>query len=240
MRLVGVFAIALWPVLAAGEVVRPAADRAREPAKIPFSDESLHYSINWPSGLSVGEAQMQASRSQARWSFAFSVDAAFPGASAMDSYHSLAAGDFCSAEFTKQSTHGKRKAFEKTVFDSRNGTATRETLDGGGSSRMEVSNCARDALTFLFYLRHELADGRLPRPQTVYFGAPYQVRLEFGGEQTVRVNDQPAVAERVMAAVKGPSSDATIEMFFATDAARTPLLVRVPLAAGRFSLELER
>lgn len=105
---------------------------------------------------------------------------------------------------------------------------------------MAVSNCARDALTFLFYLRRELADGRLPGPQTVYFGAPYQVRLAFGGQQTVQVNDQPAEAERVTAAVKGPSSEATIEMFFSHDAARTPVLVRVPLAAGSFSLELER
>lgn len=125
MRLLVVFTAAV-AVLAAGEVVR-------QPAKVPFSDESLRYSINWPSGLSVGEVQMRASRSQVRWSFAFSVDAAFPGVSAVDSYHSLAAGDFCSAEFTKQFVHGKRKDSEKTVFDLQNGTATRETLGGGGS-----------------------------------------------------------------------------------------------------------
>jgi hypothetical protein len=40
--------------------------------------------------------------------------------------------------------------------------------------------------------------------------------------------------------VKGPKSSFAFEMFFARDAARTPLLVRVPLSAGSFSMELVR
>jgi len=44
----------------------------------------------------------------------------------------------------------------------------------------------------------------------------------------------------VLVTVKGPASETAFEMFFARDAARTPLLVRVPLSMGTFLLELTR
>jgi hypothetical protein len=40
--------------------------------------------------------------------------------------------------------------------------------------------------------------------------------------------------------VTGPKSSFSLETFFARDAARTPLLIRVPLSAGTFSMELVR
>jgi hypothetical protein len=206
----------------------------------PARDETLRYSVNWPSGLSLGEARIDSTRSNAGWKFVFSLEAAVPGFSATDRYESLAAGDFCSTEFVKHSTHGKRKAAERTAFDGKSGTAVRETLAGGGSTRLAVAACPRDALAFLFHLRRELADGRLPGPQTVYFGAPYQVRLEFQGKRTVRVNDEPADADLVVASFKGPASNSTFEMYFARDAVRTPLVVRATLPAGTFTLELVR
>jgi hypothetical protein len=43
-----------------------------------------------------------------------------------------------------------------------------------------------------------------------------------------------------MVTVQGPASEITFEMFFARDAARTPLVIRVPLSPGMFSLELAR
>ena len=47
-------------------------------------------------------------------------------------------------------------------------------------------------------------------------------------------------ADRLTASLKGPSSDINFEVFFLKDAARTPALVRVPLAMGTFSMELVR
>jgi hypothetical protein len=44
----------------------------------------------------------------------------------------------------------------------------------------------------------------------------------------------------VLATLKGPASEITFEMFFARDAARTPLVIRVPLTLGTFSMELAR
>jgi hypothetical protein len=60
------------------------------------------------------------------------------------------------------------------------------------------------------------------------------------GTQNVRVNEQPAVADKVNVTIKGPQANVTIEAFFAKDAARTPIMVKVPFSIGTFSLELIR
>ncbi len=212
---------------------------AAAPAKpaTPFAAESLEYTVNWPSGLSLGEARMQAGRSGEEWRFELALDAALPGFAITDSFRSTAAGDFCSREFFRESVHGKRKTNEKTTYDESRGVAVRETV-GGGKSELEIPSCARDGLAFLYFMRNELAQGRLPAPQTVYFGGPYRLQVEYGGTQSVRANDRPYTADRIVASFKGPASSATFEMFFARDAARTPVIVRVPLPLGSFSMEL--
>ena len=103
-----------------------------------------------------------------------------------------------------------------------------------------VAECARDALAFLYYTRRELGQGRMPPPETVLFGAPYQVRLEYSGTQVILVNEKRMQADRVVVYVKGPASDASFEIFFARDAARSPLAIRVPFALGMFTMELVR
>jgi hypothetical protein len=66
------------------------------------------------------------------------------------------------------------------------------------------------------------------------------VQLEYKGAEVVKVHGLNAEADRLLVTVKGPASQATFEMFFARDAARTPLVVRVPLSLGTLSLELAR
>jgi hypothetical protein len=212
---------------------------------VPLSAESLRYSINWPSGLSLGEATLRSDRireqgaekGREQWDFDLSIDASVPGFVVRDHYHSQSSADFCSADLDKEYVHGKRKAQEHISFDQQKNTATRETK-GGGKGDISVSPCARDVLTFLQFARRELAQGRLTPQQAVVFGAIYQVRVEFTGSQTVRVADERVEADHIVATIKGPSTDITVEMFFARDPARTPVLVKVPLALGAFSLEL--
>lgn len=212
-------------------------------ASIPAQqNESLHYSVNWPSGLSLGEGQLRATHSlpgadSARLKLEFSLDAGIPGFHVLDSYHSEISPAFCSAEFDKKVAHGSKKTEEKTVFDSSAGTATRETK-GGGKSELKTSRCGKDALAFLYFVRHELSQGRLPPTETVFFGAPYEIRLQFGGTETLKVGDKFLEADRLKASLKGSASENTFEIFFSKDAARTPLLVRVPLAIGTLSMEL--
>lgn len=206
----------------------------------PVSAESLRYSINWASGLSLGEATLRADKGKEAWDFEVSMDASIPGFALRDRYQSGATPDLCSLQLEKSFTHGNRKADEKVTFDQQNHTATRETQNGGGKSDLQVSSCAKDALTFMQFARSELAQGRLAPQQQVVFGAIYNVRIEYTGAQKIKVGDQMADADRILATIKGPTTDLTVEIFFARDAARTPLVAHIPLALGTFTVELIR
>ncbi len=217
------------------------------PASAPsFDSEQLHYVINWPSGLSLGEATLHGSRVNAKpkssdhYEFDFNVDAGIPGFRVADKYHSEGNADFCSVLFDKNIVHGSKKTEEKTSFDQQKQTAARETVNGGGKSEVSTPSCAKDALDYLFFVRRELSQGRLPPPQKVFFGSGYETRLEFTGTQMIKVSDKDVEADRLTASVKGPSSDLSFEVFFLKDAARTPALVRVPVGGIKFSMELER
>src|SRR5271165_4445817 len=113
-------------------------------------NEQLTYSINWPSGLSLGESRLHAALLPAsdgakqRMSFGFDIDAAVPGFAVMDKFTATAGGDFCSTEFDKNIHQGQKRADEKTTFDLASNTATRETK-GGGQSKLDTGNCAKDA-----------------------------------------------------------------------------------------------
>jgi hypothetical protein len=210
----------------------------------PFTNEALRYTIDAPSGVSLGEARATSTRRSAagggeRWDFQLSLDASLPGFTLTDNYRADSSLDLCAVNFEKAFVHGARKSHEFTYFNSPQGTARRFT-DGGGRSDVPVSACAHDALTFLYFARRELGQGRVPPAENVLFGASYRVRLEYKDAQTVKVRDTAAEADRVLVSIKGPVSEFAFEMFFARDAARTPLVVRIPLALGTVSLELVR
>ncbi len=216
-----------------------ASDNPKGPA--PPAEETLTYLVNWPSGLSLGEAQMHSKLAQSQWNFSLTLDAAIPGFSIKDRFTSVANEDFCSRKFTKEFAHGKKTANERLTFDPQAGTALRETMPEGpgqGRTDLSISGCARDALTYLYFLRHELAQGRVPSSQTVYYGAAYTVKVEYGGAQQIRVNDYKVEADRMKVSFKGPASEMSFEMFITHDPARTPVMIRAPFALGTFSMEL--
>jgi len=202
-----------------------------------FENEQLRYSINWPSGLSLGEATLSATGTAAHYHFTFDLDAGVPGFAVSDRYRSQAVDDFCSTEFLRTTKHGAKKIDEKMTFDSRKGTVSRGAV-GGESTEISASPCSKDALTYLYYARRELSQGRIPQRQSVFLGSPYEISLEFGGTQNVRIGDKSVETERVVASAKGPGSNAGFEVYFLKDRTRTPALVRVPLELGTFSMEL--
>jgi hypothetical protein len=210
---------------------------------LPAFGESLNYSINWPSGLSLGEVTLTsehaADKSDGKWNLSLSLDASIPGFAVRDEYKSADTPDLCSVEFDKTFAHGQHKNQETISFDQNSHTATRET-SGGGKSDVSLGTCARDPLAFLQFLRRELVEGRLPAQQQVVYGALYQVRVEYTGKQPIQLGEQKVDADRIVAAIKGPASDVTVEIFFAHDAVRTPLLAKIPLALGTFSMELQK
>lgn len=212
---------------------------ADAPSGFPFQDETLHYDVNWPSGLSLGDASLTAHRAGENWELAMSLDAAIPGFSIADRYRSVNSVNQCSSEFERGTSHGKKNTSEKTTFEYKQGRAFRVTKDGG-KSEVTIGSCARDALAFLYFARRELGQGRVPPQQDVFFGSAYSVRLEYTGAQTVTVGDKPALTDRIAVSFRGPASNTSFEMFFARDAARTPLLVRVPSNLGTIIMELVR
>ena len=215
------------------------------PAGFPFTDETLHYTVSWPTGLSLGEAKMTATHGKStdggagEWTFEMTLDAAVPGFTVADRYRATASAELCSVTLEKEFAHGSRQSHERTSFDQHARSARRETI-GGGKSDIDIPSCAHDALTFLYYARRELGQGHVPPYETVLFGAPYVVRFEYTGPQWVGTGSKKSEADRISATLKGQSSEVTFEMLFARDAARTPLVVRVPLSLGTFSMELAR
>ena len=209
-------------------------------------NETLRYSVNWPSGLSLGEATLTASSSQKvvdgrelpSMHFQFDLDAGVPGFAVSDRFRSAASGSFCSAEFQKTTSHGSKKVDDKETFDPQTGTVTRGS--GSGQSEINANTCGKDALAFLYYVRQELSQGRIPPRQTVFYGAPYEIRLQLAGTESVKIASKPVDTDHVKASVDGPSSSVSFDLFFLQDKTRTLALVKVPLALGTFSMELAK
>jgi hypothetical protein len=205
----------------------------------PFQDETLRYTVNWPSGLSLGDVSLTAHRSGGGWDFQMSLNAGVPGFQVGDTFHSVVNTDGCSLAFDRDLSHGSKKTHEKTTFDYSSKLAHRVT-NGGGRSDLPIAQCARDALALVYFARRELGQGRVPPQQDAFFGAPHSVRMEYTGAQSIQVADKPETTDRVVVYLKGPATDTRFEIFFARDAARTPLSVRVPFSVGTLSMDVVR
>jgi hypothetical protein len=210
----------------------------------PFTDEDLNYSLNWPSGINLGQAHLHAKHAGPKWNFTFTVDAGVPGFQVKDTYHGETAAESCSTSFDRNTVHGSRKTEEKETIDRNRGIATRitkgDTNGDGGTSDVPVPDCVKDALTYLFFARQELGQGRVPAAQKILLGGLYQMTLAYAGGPMVPIAGKQVQSDEVLGTVTGPASEFKFEMYFARDPARTPLLVKVPLAMGTFSMELVR
>lgn len=204
--------------------------------------ETLRYNVNWPSGLSLGEASLTTDNidaSAAIRKFELKLEASIPGFAVVDEFTALAKADYCSIQLDKKLKHGAKIAEERMEFKPEEGFVERKTMKGG-STKVPLSGCGRDALTMVYFLRSELKQGRLPGAQTVFFGAAYQVSFKYLGATSVQLGSGSEPADRMQIMVKGPASQNTVEVFFGRDALRTPLIFKVPLLLGTFSMELQR
>ncbi len=210
----------------------------------PFQNETLHYRVNWPGGRSLGEVTMTAHKAAGGgWDFEMSTILSIPVVPISDSYKSSASGvDLCSSTLQREISHGTKKVSEKTEFDQKTNQAQRQTLvpAGGGKSEFAIPTCARDALTYQYLARREMGQGRVPPAGKAFFGSGYEVKMDYTGAQDIPVAGKPVVTDHLNVSVKGPASDFSFEIFYARDAARTPLLIKIPVSIGTVSLELVR
>lgn len=205
---------------------------AAGPTGFPFGDEDLAYSINWPSGLGLGESHLRAHQVGTTWNFEMTIEAGIPGFPVKDRYSATATSPLCSISLQRDTTHGSRRVNDN------------ETVNGAsltrGQDRVAVPDCVKDALTFLYFARKELGQGRVPQAQSIVLGGLYPIQMEYAGAQTVKVNDQAMESDKMICSVTTKNSGIVFEAYFARDAARTPLIIRVPFSMGTFSMELVR
>ena len=138
----------------------------------------------------------------------------------------------CSIEFDRDTIHGPKRASEKESFA---GTTVRR-----GSSSFQAPQCVKDALTFLYVTRREMGQGRVPPGQSIVLGGLYPIHLDYAGEQTIKMGDQQVISDKLNCSVTTAHSEIRFEVYFARDAARTPLMIKVPFAIGTFTMELVR
>ena len=210
----------------------------------PFQNETLRYRVIWPGGGSLGDVTLTAHKTgDGGWDFGVSTSVAIPVVPISDNYKSSAFGTaLCSSTLQREISHGNKKVIEKTEFDQKNNQARRQTTvpAGGGKSEFAIPTCGRDALTFQYFARREMGQGRVPPAGKVFFGSGYDVKMVYTGAQDIPVAGKPVVTDHVNVSVKGPASDFSFEIFYARDAARTPLVIKIPVKVGTVSLELVR
>ena len=227
----------LLTVAALAPAVLAAAPESSTPP--PFqSGETLRYEVVWPSGLTLGEAEFRAQADTGAWAFTAELTASLPNFEIEELHHARTDGSLCSIELQKSSSRGAEKTEETVTFDQTNNTAERVTSGGGGESEIQTPPCARDALTFLYHLRHDLARGRIPPPDDINFGSQYAVIVTYAETRKVEAAGRSWDADRLLIDVAGPASNHSFEVFVSQDASRKPLIVRVPFDLGTFSLRL--
>jgi hypothetical protein len=201
----------------------------------PFTDEDLNYAVDWPGGANLGEAHLHAKHSGTDWNFTLTLDAGVPGFAVKDTYRSDIVGDLCSASFDRSTSHGSHVVKDKQTIDRERGTATRP-----GSVDIPVPACVKDALAYLFYSRREMGQGRVPAAQSVLFGGLLDIRVDYVGAPVISVNSKQEQSDKVTCTIKLKGAEHTFDDYYARDPARTPLLITVPFAMGKFSMELIR
>ncbi len=207
----------------------------------PFRNgEVLNYEIVWSSGLPLGEARFSATAHQAGWSFEARLTASIPVITVEDNYSARSDHALCSVRFEKEVAHGPRRQHEEVEFDQQANTALRRNLLDGTTQALTVPPCARDALAYLYYLRQDLSQGRVPPPDDLNFGTQMQITTSYLETRMIEVAGRRQEADRLLVDITAGADPVSIEIFLAKDEARTPLLVRVPFALGTFSLRLKQ
>lgn len=232
----GVLGLA-WALLCFLPGVRAAS---AAPAFRPLiSGEKLTYRLLWPSGVSLGEAFLEASPAGAETHFQMTVEINLPQYPLRHTSSSVAAGEgLCSLRFRQETAGGGKKWAEESIeFDQAAHQA--HWTRNGQTTTASIAECAQDPLTFIYFFRSRLAEGKPLDLQTLYRGGNFNVNVKKAGIETVAVRGQPRQTEKFVVTYPGPDQEMTFELWIATDAERLPVRLRVPSPLAVFTAELE-
>ena len=199
-----------------------------------------------PAAAALGDVTLTAHKTgDGGWDFDMSTSVAIPVVPIADNYKSSAIGtDLCSVDLAARNQSRQQEGHrEDRVRSEEQSGAPRQTTvpAGGGKSEFGIPTCgARCADVPYISARREMGQGRVPPAGKVFFGSGYEVKMDYTGAQDIPVAGKPVVTDHVNVSVKGPASDFSFEIFYARDAARTPLLIKIPVTVGTVSLELVR
>ncbi len=141
-------------------------------------------------------------------------------------------------------THGGKRTDDKTTFDQKAGTrdaydAVPEPAAAAPISTSQPARATRWPSPITRASNWARAGCRTPQQSVLRVGVfgdawstPGAENITFGREDR---DNRPRAR-----AVKGPKADFQFDIFFARDAARTPLSIRIPLPLGIFTLDLVR
>jgi uncharacterized protein DUF3108 len=220
-----------------------AAQSASSSWPVLASPEKLNYNLLWPSGISLGEAVLQASRGENQVRLEAKVIADLPQYHVAYTFTSVTTEEFCSIRFRQILLEGGGTVDDAYEFDQQK-HEVHHTRNGGTATTASISDCARDPLALLYYFRQQLALGKMP------LGTPEaSVRFYLGGELTAHYSAVPSDSvhlgskkpegDRVLIRVQGSQSTPSFEVWIRSDVSRVPVALRIPFSLGTFSAELE-
>ena len=215
-----------------------AAQQASSPFPPLQQGETLRYRLQWPSGLTLGEATLRAIPSGKEVRLELTVEAGLPQYTLRDTFSAVATQeDLCSLQFRQEISEGARQRVETIEFDlsARQATHTR----GNQTTTMAVPPCPRDPLTFLYYVRREAAAGRPVTSGAVQLKNGVAVQIVPGDQESVSVSGQAKQAEHYVVTYTGPGSARTFHLWLSPDAARAPVRIQAPFSLAVFTAELQ-
>ena len=205
----------------------------------PFeSGERLVYRLLWPSGIPHGEAIFEVSLQGDDLRFQAAVEASLPQYRFSGLFSAVATRNgLCSRQFHQKIQEGSKTTEKSLEFDQ----AARQVrrIQDRDSTTAVVPECARDPLTFLYYVRSRMAEGQPVDWDSMHYDRQIALRLGQGESGTLSLGGLSRQGEKFVIRFPTRGGERALEVWFSTDAARTPLQFTVPTTLADFKAELE-
>jgi hypothetical protein len=220
-----------------------AAQSASNSWPVLASPEKLNYNLMWPSGISLGEAVLQASRGGNEIRLEATVIADLPQYHVAYTFTSVTTEELCSIRFRQILREGSGTVDDSYEFDQQK-HQVRRTRNGRAPTTASISVCARDPLALLYFFRQQLALGKMPvgTPEaagTFYLGGDFTVRYDAITPEGVPLGSKEPPGDRFLIRVEGAQTAPSFEVWIRPDPSRAPVAVKIQFSLGTFSAELQ-